>query len=131
MEENERARDRLPCKCLRRAHAPHACRRACPCVSDDPDRDPDSQDLHQSLKIVGQSASLCEDDKTAAWLESQQHLQLWMGDKEEDLWIDRYDVRLLLSDASLFARSARTRQQLALYVPNARRAGHSARFGHE
>ena len=63
---------------------------------------------------MGQSASLCEDDKTAAWLESQQHLQLWMGDKEEDLWIDRYDVRLLLSDVSLFARSARTWQQIAV-----------------
>ena len=85
---------------------------------------------------MGQSASLCEDDKTAAWLESQQHLQLWMGDKEEDLWIDRYDVRLLLSDVSLFARSARTWQQLSLCVrhlcpkpTHARRVGHSARFG--
>ena len=63
-----------------------------------------------------QSVSFCEDDKTAAWLESQQHLQLWMGDKEEDLWIDRYDVRLLLSDVSLFARSVRTWQQFALCV---------------
>ena len=84
---------------------------------------------------MGQSVSFCEDDKTAAWLESQQHLQLWMGDKEEDLWIDRYDVRLLLSDVSLFARSVRTWQQFALCVrpmcpnPTRRRVVHSARFG--
>lgn len=62
------------------------------------------QDLRESLKIVGQSASLYHDDVTAAWLENQQHLQLWMENKEEDLWIDRYDVRQLLSDASLFAK---------------------------
>ena len=62
------------------------------------------QDRHQSLSIAGQSASLYHDDVTAAWLENQQHLQLWMENKEEDLWIDRYDVRQLLSDASLFAK---------------------------
>jgi len=62
------------------------------------------QDKHQSLKIVGYSSSLYQDDETMAWLESQKHLQLWMENKEEDLWIDRYDVRQLLSDASLFAK---------------------------
>ena len=62
------------------------------------------QDKHQSLKVVGYSSSLYQDDETMAWLESQKHLQLWMENKEEDLWIDRYDVRQLLSDASLFAK---------------------------
>lgn len=63
-----------------------------------------AQDQHQSLKIVGYSSSLYQDDETATWLENQQHLQLWMENKEEDLWIDRYDVRQLLSDASLFSK---------------------------
>jgi hypothetical protein len=62
------------------------------------------QDEHQSLKIVGQAFSRYQDDETALWLENRHHLQLWMENKQEDLWIDRYDVRQLLSDVSLFAK---------------------------
>ena len=52
----------------------------------------------------GISSSTYQDDETAQWLGTEQHLQLWMENKAEDLWIDRYDVRQLLSDASLFAK---------------------------
>lgn len=62
------------------------------------------QDQHQSLKIVGVSSSTYPNDETAQWLETEQHLQLWTENKAEDLWIDRYDVRQLLSDVSLFAK---------------------------
>ena len=62
----------------------------------------DVQDEDPSLTIVGYSSSLFRDDETAAWLEDEKHLQLWQDNKEEDLWIDRYDVRQLLTDASVF-----------------------------
>eukprot|EP00277_Geminigera_cryophila_P018304 CAMPEP_0179437358 /NCGR_PEP_ID=MMETSP0799-20121207/21263_1 /TAXON_ID=46947 /ORGANISM="Geminigera cryophila, Strain CCMP2564" /LENGTH=821 /DNA_ID=CAMNT_0021218239 /DNA_START=17 /DNA_END=2482 /DNA_ORIENTATION=+ len=91
-------------------------------------RDDDDEDKHQSLKIVGYSSSLYQDDETMAWLENQKHLQLWMENKEEDLWIDRYDVRQLLSDASLFAK--RPRQQSPVLVDDAEeRMLDAERFG--
>ncbi len=60
------------------------------------------QDEHQSLRVEGSCCNRLRDDETAAWLETQQHLQLWMQNKAEDLWLDRFDVRQLLSDASQF-----------------------------
>jgi hypothetical protein len=47
--------------------------------------------------VRGNRCDVLRDDQLAQWLHSEQHLQPWMGNDE--LLVDRYDVRLLVEDA--------------------------------
>ena len=76
------------------------------------------QERFEDLQVVGyRSGLICralylhvvscdiyDDPQTALRLEKEEHLLLWMENKEENLWIDRYDARLLLEDRNLFAK---------------------------
>ena len=68
------------------------------------DDDDDDDGECEDLTVVGYASTVFRDDETASRLDHQQHLQLWMENKAEDLWIDRYDARALLSDTSYFAK---------------------------
>ena len=51
----------------------------------------------------GKSCTLFQDDVSAASLDTDQHLQAWLGD--EQTMVDRYDVRLLLHDTRQTGRA--------------------------
>jgi hypothetical protein len=65
-------------------------------------------DLHApNFSVLGIPATLFRDDDAAAYIDSEQHLLPWLGDKT--LMMDRYDGRLLLDnlDAHTRAQGAR------------------------
>lgn len=59
-----------------------------------------------SLEVVGRHALLFDDDSTADFINSQDALLPWNGD--QNLVIDRYDVRHLLQDLNVLRRKKRT-----------------------
>ena len=60
-----------------------------------------------SCCVYGRSCAIFSDKDTAAALDSEQHLQPWLGD--DDVMVDRYDVRLLWHDTMQLSRAARKR----------------------
>eukprot|EP00961_Rhodomonas_salina_P076079 1021227-Rhodomonas_salina.2 len=60
------------------------------------------------ITVVGYSCNVYRDDATATSLDNSEHLMLWMDNKDENLWIDRYDARLLLDDLSAFSNKKRS-----------------------
>ena len=65
----------------------------------------DGSDL--SCCVYGRSCTVFSDSDTAAALDSEQHLQPWLGD--DTVMVDRYDVRLLWHDTMQLSRAARKR----------------------
>lgn len=53
---------------------------------------------HLVLEVVGRHALFFDDDSTAAFINSKEALMPWNGD--QNLVLDRYDVRHLLQDLS-------------------------------
>ncbi|UXI14667.1 zinc transporter ZIP9 [Sarcoptes scabiei] len=52
--------------------------------------------------IFGYTCKLYRDDQRADWINNGHHLIKWIGDHDEKLLIDRYDVRGYLNDLSPF-----------------------------
>eukprot|EP00960_Hanusia_phi_P070453 767312-Hanusia_phi.AAC.3 len=57
------------------------------------------------LGLYARSCDIYDDPQTALRLEKEEHLLLWMENKEENLLIDRYDARLLLEDRNMFSKT--------------------------
>lgn len=62
------------------------------------------QTFLEGLVIMGYESNLFRNDKLSESIERGEHFIPWMG--KEDLMIDRYDARALLTDLKLFDRQA-------------------------
>jgi hypothetical protein len=62
------------------------------------------QSFLEGLVIVGYESNLFRNDRLSESIERGEHFIPWMG--KEDLMIDRYDARALLTDLKLFDRQA-------------------------
>lgn len=68
------------------------------------------------LSVFGISATLHADDQTASYYEEGKHLLPWFG--QEDIMVDRYDVRLLVDDPHSFDRLTPNTYKGASSIPD-------------
>jgi hypothetical protein len=61
------------------------------------------------LEVAGRRAVITENDSLAREIENGSHLLLWGSNVSLDLWVDQYDVRMLLGEYQDFQRSRRSR----------------------
>eukprot|EP00741_Cyanophora_paradoxa_P004267 tig00000789_g4142.t1 len=85
----------------------------------------EQEDASLALEVVGYGSRIFRDDETAAYLHEERHLLRWNG--EEDLMLDRYDVRNLLSDSLGFAKMKSRRA----YKPSAEEEALEAQLDEE
>lgn len=55
-----------------------------------------------TLQVVGHCCPVFRNDAVALWIDREQHMIQWMDD--EDLRIDRYDVRAIVEDQGTFLK---------------------------
>mmetsp|Transcript_39772 Transcript_39772/g.40539 ORF Transcript_39772/g.40539 Transcript_39772/m.40539 type:complete len:219 (-) Transcript_39772:162-818(-) len=65
------------------------------------------------LSAVSTSCSITRDDITASFIENGNHLIRWNGDTKLNIWIDKYDVRTLLTSYESFRKTKDSSRELS------------------
>lgn len=67
------------------------------------------------LEIVGRRIELEENEEYATRIESGDHLILWNSNLLDDLWVDKYDVRMLCHNSQEFSTGQEKNASLERY----------------